>query len=214
MGKTVEDHFIRWLRAGMTGCSFAQRIARVPDQLVAWSPGQAPTASEIDRFFDDCGAFSQVAIMIFPLVRDECGVVALIDSLCSRSSRWRSRRREAPDGAVYLGLDWITAAGDVSDTMGFAPFASMPVPRRAPYVAIGAWPGGRANPHRDSPPTPRPRAGKVSFLDAGHHLDADRYGRAWVATSAAIGELMAVPPDDARLYRDVAFAISATASPP
>lgn len=217
----VTGHFERWLRAGMTGCSYAQRLARMPGGTAIHSITAADFVDDVGSIFDACGAQHRAAIIVFPQVRDEAGLVALLHGLARDSPRWRLRSREA-EGTVHLGLDWITAAGDVSDTMGFAPFASMPVPRRAPYVAIGAWPGGRDNPFRDTPPTPPSRAGQVSFLDAAHDLELGSYGRAWTTTTATIAGLMQSPPDDARRYRKTAFVlgagasepISATASPP
>ena len=31
--------------------------------------------------------------------------------------------------------------------MGLAPFGTMPVTRRAPYVCLATWPGGHDNPY-------------------------------------------------------------------
>lgn len=87
----------------------------------------------------------------------------------------------------------------------------MPVPRCAPYVAIGMWPGARANSHRAVPPTPPAKDGRVSFLDAAHSLELEPYQRTWASTTAAVRELMVWPPDKASLYRDVAFVLSTSA---
>jgi hypothetical protein len=109
-------------------------------------------------------------------------------------------------------MDWTTKNGDTSEAMGFAPFLSMPVPRRAPYVAIATWPGGRANPFRGQGSTPSARPGVVSFLDARHGMDEAEYEAYWAETIDRVTTLMAVPPDDARLYRRAAFVISPDAA--
>jgi hypothetical protein len=46
-----------------------------------------------------------------------------------------------------VGMEWRIREGLSSAPMGLAPFATMPVTRRAPYVCIAAWPGGHDNPH-------------------------------------------------------------------
>ena len=98
-------------------------------------------------------------------------------------------------------------SGVISETMGFAPFASVPVPRRAPYVAIATWPGGRSNPFRGQDLTPPSRTGQVSFLDAPHGMEAADHEQRWHATVGRVTTLMSVPPDDASLYRRTAFVV-------
>jgi hypothetical protein len=88
----------------------------------------------------------------------------------------------------------------------------MPVPRRAPYFAIALWPGGKRNPERGIKPTPRARPGEVSFLDAEHTLKHEVYERMWTETEKAVADLMIAPPDTPRLYRKVAFVLTATAA--
>jgi len=88
--------------------------------------------------------------------------------------------------------------------MGFAPFPTMPVTRRAPFVALATWPGERRNPQRITPRHPN----RVSFLDAAHGIAALDYPATWDETIDKVATLMKEPPDDARLYRDVAFVVS------
>jgi len=124
--------------------------------------------------------------------------------------RWSLRRglKTSPLGGVLIGLEWITGSGDTSEVMGFAPFPTMPVPRRSPYVALATWPGGRSNPFRGTGSTPPARPGVVSFLDAPHGLGYDAYEGRWKATSERVTELMSIPPDDARLYRRATFVLT------
>jgi hypothetical protein len=93
--------------------------------------------------------------------------------------------------------------------MGFGPFVTMPATRRAPYVCIATWPGGRANPHRK-----RPKNGIVDFLDCAlpKALSDAEYKAAWDESVTRTGELLREQGDDPSFYREVAFRLSATAA--
>jgi len=52
----------------------------------------------------------------------------------------------------------------------------------------------------------------VSFLDAKHGLVEAEYEARWAETVHGVTTLMAMPPDDARLYRRTAFVISPEAA--
>jgi hypothetical protein len=87
----------------------------------------------------------------------------------------------------------------------------MPVPRRAQYAAVGLWPGGRGNPLRGTPPTPRAKLGRVNFLDVPHAFDTATYQSMWTTTEAAVGDLMMLPADRAAAYRQVTFVLNMSA---
>jgi hypothetical protein len=207
-------HFSLWLRAGMTGCDFAKRLAGRANRLAIALHVEAelPSTRWIDDTFDANADADRAVITVFPRISSEQGLVDFLNALARERWRIRRRARTSPSGGVLVGVDWTTKNGDVSETMGFAPFPSMPVPRRAPYVAIATWPGRRANPFRGTRLTPASRDGVVSFLDAPHDLDAAEYERRWAETSARVTSLMSVPPDNAALYRRSAFVISAEAA--
>lgn len=107
---------------------------------------EMPPVREVDMSLEEYGNTGLSAVMIFPFVTTEDELVGVLSAL-RESRRWRVRHRgQAPAGGVRVGVEWTTAGGDVSDAMGFAPLPSMPVPRRAPFFAIAAWPGARSNP--------------------------------------------------------------------
>jgi hypothetical protein len=195
----------------MTGCEFAKLLAgksgRVAVELHV-DPQLSPTGW-LNNAFDEHAKAGRTVIAVFPAITAENACVELLNEL-GTDSRWRVRRRPKPSpaGATLVGLEWTTASGDISDTMGFAPFATMPVPRRAPYVAIATWPGGRANPFRGQGSTPAGRPGEVSFLDASHGFDEGQYEAMWAKTTGQVAALMSVPPDDPRRYRRAAFVMS------
>jgi hypothetical protein len=208
------DYFRLLLRAGMTGCQFAKKLAAMQGRMAVETHPAVPDAALLDRILDEHASANRSVIVVLPSIRDPASLVAVLNTLCTTSPRWRIRRRKvtSPAGDVCLGLEWTTYEGNVSDLMGFAPFPTMPIPRRAPYVAIAAWPGGRANPFRGAPPTPPGHGNQVSFLDAAHDFDADEYARRWARSVEVVSALMALPPDDARLYRRTAFIVDAESS--
>ncbi len=201
------DHFKAWVRKS-TGCMFAARLVR--DGRVAYEPHEeVPDVDDLDTRLEVYGASARSVIILLPFVASEVALVDVLNTLTTGSPRWRVRDRgRTPAGCGLVGLEWTTADGDVSDAMGFAPLPSMPVTRRAPYFAIALWCGGRHNLERGAPPTPRPRSGQVSFLDADHAVEHDAYVKLWTETEKTVAGLMLAPPDSASLYRKVAFALS------
>lgn len=211
MNEAIE-HFKWWLRMESTGCVFAAALVKAG--RVAYEPHvDMPNVDDLDTGLDVHGKRARSAIILLPFLRSEAALVDVLAGLRAGSPRWKVRDRgRTPDGNALIGLEWTTANGDISDAMGFAPLPSMPVPRRAPYFAIALWAGGQRNAERGIKPTPRARPGEVSFLDAEHAFKHDVYEKMWTETEKAVADLMIAPPDDARLYRKVAFVLSAQAA--
>lgn len=210
MSGDAGEHFRLWLRAGMTGCEFARLLPGKANRVAIELHVDAdlPPTEWMNNAFDANAEADRAVIAVFPRILSERALVDFLNAL-GRDERWRVTRRAkvSPAGNALVALEWRTKNGDISETMGFAPFASMPVPRRAPYVAIATWPGGRLNPYRGTGSTPSGRPGVVSFLDAPHGFGAEEYEEHWRETSARVKSLMSTPPDDASLYRRVAFVI-------
>jgi hypothetical protein len=132
--------------------------------------------------------------------------------LLATGARWALRRVTVAGlttDDLLLGLEWKTSSGLVSLPMGFGPFVTMPATRRAMYVCIATWPGGRANPQRK-----RPKKGIVDFLDSAlpKPLSEAEYKAAWDESVARTGELLSEQGDDPNYYREIAFRLSATAA--
>lgn len=109
---------------------------------------------------------------------------------------------------ILVGIEWTIRDGLSSSIMGLAPFATMPVTRRGPYVCIAGWPGGHDNPHWK-----RYDEGIVHFLDtsvSGLRLTPAKYRSLNRASIDATKELLADPADDARYYRRAAFRLQST----
>lgn len=210
---SAEEHLRRWLAQGMTGCQFAARIARERHRILSLVVPAVADEADVSGFFDACREAKLPAIAIFTGIRTEA---ALVDQLArlSEGERWRISE-VSPDGVatddVFVGVDWRVRDRLDSSVMGFAPFASMPVTRRAPYVCIAAWPG-----EHDNPFWTKFEKGIVHFLDTdlgGLGLTKAKYQALTRSSIEATKELLRDPPDDARYYRRAAFRLSASVRP-
>ncbi|TMQ08378.1 MAG: hypothetical protein E6J91_33335 [Deltaproteobacteria bacterium] len=107
-----------------------------------------------------------------------------------------------------IGVEWQIGNGCASSVMGLAPFATMPVTRRAPHVCLAGWPGGHDNPHwtyheRDI----------VHFLDTdltALELTTPKYRSLTKASRSTTEQLLSELGDDARYYRRVAFRLQSS----
>ena len=210
--RAAGEHFRLWLRAGLTGCAFAKLLAGKTGRVAIEIHTEAgpPPAAWLNNTFDVHAAAERTVIAVLPGIASEHALVESLNGL-GTDPRWSIRRRTktSPTGGILIGLEWRTRAGDISEAMGFAPFATMPVSRRAPYVAIATWPAGRSNPLRGQGSTPPGRPGEVSFLDASHGFEVEQYEAMWSETTARVASVMSAPLDDPRLYRRAAFVLSA-----
>jgi hypothetical protein len=133
----------------MTGCQFAALIAQDPKRIFAVSFHELASEANVSRVFEAAAQAHLPAVAVFTGIRTEAD---LVEQLCilARGSRW-TITREYPAGLVtddvLIGIHWQIRDGLSSSIMGLAPFATMPVTRRAPYVCLAAWPGGHDNPH-------------------------------------------------------------------
>src|SRR6185295_5893922 len=90
----------------------------------------------INAFFDEAADAHLPAVVVFPSIRSEEQLLEQLRILTA-DERWKTSREhvkllETDD--LLVGVQWTTAKGLISTPMGFAPFATMPVTRRAPYV--------------------------------------------------------------------------------
>jgi hypothetical protein len=210
-------HFQRWLAAGLTGCRFATTMAGIGKGafLVFWTVLEDDEKADFDAIegFLDAGAAStpetppRSTIVVFPRVRSPRQVGRLLGRLRARP-RWSCEpdgRSRDGDTREFLSLKWSTTTGLVSHAMGFAPFGTMPVSRRAPYVAIGIWGGGFENPF-----WPQKKRHSISFADARHPIEnAEKHERMWKGSETDTAALLGDPTDDVKAMRRVAFCLPA-----
>jgi hypothetical protein len=200
----VVDHFRRWLQSAMTGCAFATHLSGKRARFAIHAFASEEPADWFDGALESHGDADRVVALVFPWIADEEVLVRYLMSVQAQSSRWKLHKRKKKDDSsrFHLGITWRTKGGLECDLMGFAPFATMPVPRRAPYVALAAWPGGRKNPFNEPKHLDR-----VSFLDVSHGLHKPDYDKRWTKTLADVDALMRVPSDRSLRYTNVAFTL-------
>lgn len=201
----ADDHLRDWLARGMTGCEFAKRIAAKPERLIQVTFPALASEPEVSRVFELGASALLPVVVMFSGIRSEAALAQQL-SVLAGGARW-SLTEEHPDGFVtddvLVGISWQVTDALSSSIMGFAPFASMPVTRRAPYVCIAGWPGRHENPHWR-----RYEEGIVHFLDtniSALKLTPAKYKDLNKASIAATKRLLSEPNDDARFYRRAAF---------
>lgn len=209
---SANDHLRHWLAEGMTGCQFAKLIAQDKDRLVRVTFGGLAPEEDVTRVFELGARAGLPAIAIFTGIRTEAGLVDQLRVLAA-GNRW-TITEEQPEGLVtddvLIGIEWKIRDGLASSAMGLAPFATMPVTRRAPYVCIAAWPGDHDNPHWKLY-----EEGIVHFLDTNLsrlRLTPAKYRSLTKGSMAATKELLSELGDDARHYRRAAFRLQPSAA--
>lgn len=189
----------------MTGCQFAALIAQRSDRILIMAfPGLTPEA-DVTRLFETGTDAHIPAVAIFLGIRTEHELAEQLRILAA-GERWKITE-ERPEGLetddVLIGMEWTIRPGLVSSPMGLAPFATMPVTRRSPYVCLAAWPGGHENPHWT-----RYDERIVHFLDTDLsklRITKPKYRSLSSASKDATKELLSEIGDDARHYRRAAF---------
>lgn len=158
----------RWLQANITGCLFAKYFAPKLQPLVWRTPIDGGVPADLAPWIAECVKSESVAIILFPSLRRPAQIEDLLVSLESHGD-WRltsTRPTEDPRPEdILLRLDLRTSHGKLSTPIGFAPLGSMPVLRRAPYVALALWPGDGGNPHKPA------KGGRVSLADTSFRSD-------------------------------------------
>lgn len=199
-----------WLARGFTGCRFAGSFAST-NQVLFSSFERIAEPEQLDAVFDTGAAAHIPAVVILMGIRTEAELVEQFARL-RLGSRWTVKRETVETlttDDLLVGLQWTTPLGKKSLPMGFGPFATMPVTRRAPYVCVATWPGDHENPHRT-----KYEDGVVDFLDSAPAaaLNKPEYRKLWNAAVEGTGQLLSEPKDDANYYRRVAFRLSPDAA--
>jgi hypothetical protein len=206
----VREHLRSWLRHTFTGCSFASHLAAGDKSeprigyFVALGPIVQATLDAIETTIDSSAAVGKVAVSIFPEVHTPDATAKML-AMLSRRDRWTITRRTPPAGVrprgTALSLDFKTGAGVQSSVMGLAPFGTLPVMRRSPYVCLVAWGGGADNPHRPGTPS----VGSVGLIDIPPQMTKAVHRKTMQRTNERVRELAELPPENLEFLREVAF---------
>lgn len=199
-----EGHFRDWLHSGLTGCHFASTFAaKKPVRIDFYSPLGAIDHEQLAAFIDATAARELTAVLLFPELRTARDTVRVLASL-SRGPRWRVARARWPRGyrkadSIALSLEWKTQAGAICDAMGLAPLGTMPITRRAPYVAIVVWGGPHLNTHVRAGP-------HVGVASAPTGLEKKAHRKLMTASDKRVRELLRLPPEEDPVWlRQVGF---------
>jgi hypothetical protein len=198
----VAQHFVKWLHQ-MTGCRFAQRFVkatattdaeRSPRIVCATIEIGEDAASRFSEFLDGCAGIEAAGVGLFPSIASTEQIARLVRAL-GEHERWRfGCRIDEQRRLLLLSVEWKTLQGKWSSAMGFAPLMTMPITRRAPYVALAMWPGAARKANQDV----------VGFIDMPSHFDDHKklLGESKAAVEALLGE----DPEHAP-WRSTAFAL-------
>ncbi|MBN4049554.1 hypothetical protein JYT86_00690 [bacterium AH-315-N03] len=209
--RLIERHVRDFLRSSVTCCAFARAHAKEASNallyLVLTGRPDDESIRQIESFLDGAGDQKSAAVIVLPKSRAERQIIQLLTLLSDRP-RWRVDRvhwkpKRARDD-VLIGLWWETTSGDRTSVMGLAPLGSMPATRRAPYLALIAWTGGRENAHWK-----KGSDGEVGLVDmplpAG--MDEEQYRAAFSSTLGEAKRLYAALREGAA-RPDVAFCLA------
>jgi hypothetical protein len=206
----VEATFLKWLASGLSGCRFAQRDYSKERRILLPLVGPELEFDSLEVALDGFSKRGMPVVALFPWACSEGDVVGIISAL-SRRDRWTCEIVSGlpiPRGRIPIRIAYSTDGGYVSEAMGFGPLLAMPPTRRAPFVGLGAWAGGRENPF--APPKRGPA--DLSFLDMPTDLTEPEhrklFDKSTTWTRARMSNPADDPPDDARSYRRIAFSLS------
>jgi hypothetical protein len=204
----VQDMFSAWLNAtNLHGCAFATWAAR-NDRLRYASFFDAPDEAivrQLSLHIRVAQSQEQLALAVFPNIETERQLLALLE-LLDRDPQWVVIRLPIPD-RFAIDLRWKSSESLEASAIGFAPLGTMPVTRRAPYVAIGVWACGHNNPRRKKPD------GFIGVGDMSHGLQDDRYDKMQRLTRDRVSRARNVL-RDATVATGVTFCLSVAASGP
>jgi hypothetical protein len=184
-----QEHLSLWLRSSLTGCYFATSFASTrPLKLDYYTPiSDAVDLEAIASFIDGTATSRVVAVVLFPSVRTPADLAEVLLTLCQHD-RWSVDEVKWPDDhqrvdSRAFGLTWKTSDGPPSDAMGIAPLGTMPVTRRAPYVAIVVWGGPHLNPYIR-------KTDRVGVTSAPTGLRKDQHKRLMRVTDERVRDLL------------------------
>jgi hypothetical protein len=213
----VREHLRSWLRHAFTGCSFAAHLAAGEKSeprigyFVALGPIVQATLDAIETTIDSSAAVGKVAVSIFPTLHTPDETARMI-AMLGRRDRWTITRRAPPVGVrlggIALGLHFKTDASAQSSVLGLAPFGTLPVMRRSPYVCLVAWGGGAGNPYRPGSPSP----GSVGLIDIPPQMTRVEHRKTMKRTNERVLELAALPPEPLAFMREVTFILPRAAT--
>lgn len=200
----VRKIFGAWLNATrLHGCVFAGwAVGQSRIRFASFfDPPDDVVISQLTHHIELAESQSQLALAVFPSVVTEEHLFDLIE-LFKKGSRWSVRSVDVVD-RYAVDLRWLRPGLEDASAIGFAPLGTMPVTRRAPYVAVGVWSKGHENPMRTKPDS------FIGVGDMSHDLDEVQYKQMHKTTRAQVSRTRTVMADSA-ISTGVTFCLNAT----
>jgi hypothetical protein len=193
-GDAPSDAVMRsWLRAGLSGCLFVPRLSAAGCTAIRFRSLPGPTDEQtpvlVDAAMREATEDGKAIVLTFPFLKSAYDVATLLRTLAS-DRHWTCVERPGSDASI-LNVDatWQVNGDKFSRVMGLAPLGTMPLTRRAPYVALCAWAGGHQNPWRQ--PVPDKPRNAILFSDMPHGLDEATYKDLYEKSERRTQEMMA-----------------------
>jgi len=198
----VEKTFGAWLNSPLLhGCNFAAMFtkgARIGYASFFDDPGEV-LVRHLTGHIRVAAAEKRLALGIFPNIVTERQLRDLIETLrCSPG--WTVASLDVK-GRFAVDIRWSSSDSHHSSVMGFAPLGTMPVTRRAPYVAMALWPCGYDNHRRTRPHT------FVGVGDMAHDFADDHYDSMLKKTKERVSETRSVLGDQS-LFTGMTFCLA------
>lgn len=186
----VGEALFGWVRAGQTGCLFAQLLAADPSSA-GWRSIVVPAPVDDDTLATVLGsvvfAGADAAQVCFPWVDTPEALVEMIAQI-ARLPDWHGVEIGSDEELVRVGLRWrLPVADHVSWVLGFAPFDFIPFTRRAPFAALelrtaAVYQSSRRRIEGDN---------EVHLADLDAPVPPDRFARMWARTTERKRSLLA-----------------------
>jgi hypothetical protein len=178
---------------------------------VALGPIVQATLDVIETTIDSSAAVGKVAIAIFPSLQTPTDAAKLL-AMLRRRERWSLSRLTPPAGVRLRGsalsLSFRTVAAAQSSVMGLAPFGTLPVMRRSPYICLVAWGGGAGNPYRPGITSAR----SVGLIDTPPQMTKAVHHKTMRRTNERVRELANLPLEPLHFLREVTLILPPAAA--
>lgn len=198
----------RWIQH-CAGCDFASTLVKgekvsffsIADPAVEW------TDDDVDDFesaIEQAAASGICAIGLDVIATTGADAAALLRRLHDREA-WKVSIIGATDAPIVkLALHYLSGARR-SSVMGLAPFGTMPVTRRAPFVSLVVWGGAAGTRKIHEKARHAPDEHSIGLVDIPIRLDDDPFDTAWKNTIARTKARLVLPPFSSKVLRDVCF---------
>jgi hypothetical protein len=198
----VHEVFGAWLNSPrLHGCRFASSIAKGGGRIWLGSFFGSPTGVAVQKLSEHvqlAASAQQLAVAVFPDIVT-AGQVRQFIELLAVSPGWTVAPVDIA-GRFAVDIRWRSSAALESSVTGFAPLGTMPVTRRAPYVAVALWPCGHDNPRRKKPHS------FVGLGDMAHEFTDETYDKLHRATKERVSRAKEVH-NDPSLFTGMTFCL-------